>query len=420
MNKKGLKDLIKINKAEAEQFRESGRKKTKKYLKKLNSVVKVFLVVVIILGLLFIGAKQFANVSMSNINDWVKGIFLKSSPGEGYPYTVSDKGVIQSELVGPYLALVEKDKLLFLNSHAKDIFTYEHNFVDPVLKTKNGRAVFYCEGTSDFVITSSSEILYGYDKTANVLDGGIITADIGRKGNVAFVTWSDEFACKISVYNQKLKEVFYFGFSSGRVVDLSLSDDGQYLCAAVIDAQNATLFTRLMVFDLSKSEPISDIKLDNQTAVNIEFLSGSNIELITMSSVYAYDFRSDSEPDQTIDFSGSDIDKAAYDPSGGRVSIAIKQYASNRDTVFLFNSSGTKYKTREIDAVKSISRSSKYTVCLTDHKIFCIKNSSRQLFEIDLNVNVDDVLVDSGKMFVFSGNQIYKVGLSRFTNFEIN
>lgn len=419
MKKQELKNLIKINQAEAEQFKDSSKKKTKKIVNKLSKVLTVFLVIVILLGLLFIGAKQFANVSMSNMTDWVKGIFLKASPGGGYPYTVTGD-LIQSENVGPYLALVEKDKLVFLNSHAKDIFSYEHNFVDPVLKSKNGRSVFYCEGTTDFVVTSSSEILYGYDKTANVLDGGIITADIGHKGNIAFVSWSDEYACKISVFNQKLKEVFYYGFSSGRVADLSLSDDGKYLCAAVIDAENATLFTRLMVFDLSKSDPVADIKLSSQTAVEIEFLSGKNIELITLSSVYSFNFASDSEPEKTLDFSGSDLDKVAFDSSSSKSSLAVKEYSSNRDTIYLSNKLATKFKTGEVDTVKAVSRSSKYTACLTDHKIYCLKNSSRQFFEIDLNANVDDILVSYSKMYIFSGDQIYRVGLSRFTDFEVN
>lgn len=419
MNIKNLMSKIKINKAEAEQFKNKGKEKTSELLEKAVKLLKIFLVVIIILGLFFMAAKQFANVSMSNMTDWVKGIILKSKPGEGYPYTISDNGVIQSEIVGPYLALVEKDKLVFLNSHAKDIFTYEHNFVDPVLKSKNGRAVFYCEGMTDFIITSSSEILHGYEKTSKVLDGGIITADIGRKGNVAFATWSGEYSCKISVFNQNLKETFYYGFSSGKVADISLSDDGKYLCAAVIDAENATLFTRLMVFDLSKSDPVSDVKLLDQTGVDIEFLSGKSIELVTLSSVLNYNFASDKEPEIILDFSGNELQNVSFDSSGGKLSLAVKQLSSSYNTMYLFNSSGLKYKTTEVVSTKAVSRSSNYTCCLTDYKLLCLKNNSKKLFEIDLNVNVDSILVNNNHMFIFSGNQIYRVGLSAFTDFKI-
>ena len=420
VKKSDLNSFVKINKNEAEQLKKAGKEKGASIFKKLSKVLMIAVVVAVVLSLVVIGAKRFANVSMSTVTDGIKGLVLKASPGEGFPYDIGGNTLVQSEIVGPYLALVEKDKLVYLNSHAKDIFKFEHNFVDPVLKTKNGRAVFFCEGTKDYVVTSSSELLYSLDKTADTLDGGIITADVGSKGNLAFATWSNEYACKISVLNQKLKKVFYYGFSSGRVVDLSLSDDGKYLCAAVIDAQNATIFTRLMVFDLSKSDPVSDIRLDSQSGVDVEFLSGTNIELITLSALYRYNFASKKDIVTTLDFSGNDLDKMTIDVPSGRCSLAIKQFSSNSDTVFLFNSSADKYKTVQTDSVKAISRSSKYTVCLSDYKMYCIKNSSRKLFEINLETNIDDILVDGSSAYVFTGNRIYKLGLSHFTKFEIS
>lgn len=420
MKKPNLNSFVKINKDEAQRLKEKGREKSKNIMPKVLKILTVLVATVIIISLALLGAKRFAGVSMSNVTDWFKGIVLRASPGEGFPYSIEGDVLVQSENVGPYLALVEKEKLVYLNSHAKDIFKYEHNFVDPVLKTKNGRAVFYCEGSKEYVVTSSSDLLYNTDKTADTLDGGIIIADVGSKGNLAFATWSDKYACKISVLDQKLNTIFYYGFSSGRVVDLSLSDDGKRVCAAVIDAQNATIYTRLMVFDITKSEPVRDIKLDAQSGVDIEFVSSKDIELVTLTSMFRYDYSSKNPPKKIFDFSGNDLDKVAFDSSSRNFSLAVKQFSSNSDSIFLFKSNSDNYKVAQTDTVKAVSRSSKYTVCLTDHKIYCIKNSSRKLFEIELNTNVDNVLADGNKMYVFTGNEIYKLGLSGFTKFEID
>ena len=412
---------IKVDRQEAEHLKENAKKKVKKFSFKLHRVIKIVLVVIIILSLFFTSAKMFANVTMSNMTDWVKGIFLNASPGDGYPYEISSESVLQSETVGSYLALVENDKLVYLNSMAKEIFTLEHNFVSPVLKTRNGRALFYCADTTSFIVTSSSEILFDMQDTEDVLPGVIVTGDIGQRGNIAFACWSDECVCQINAYDQKLKREFCYNFSSGRVVDLCLSPDGNYLAAAVIDAKDAALFTRLMIFDLSKSEPVSDQILENQTAVDIEYLSGKNVELLTLTSLYNYNYTfSSSKPEQILDFSSNSLQAYDFDCSSKCFSIAVSEYVSSTSKVYFVKPNGKKYKTLDLNGLKKLQCGNKYTAALTEDAIYCINSNGKIRCEIPLEANVDDVLCSTSKLFAFAGVKIYKVSISHRTKLELN
>lgn len=405
------RDLIK-------DLQNDSKDKIKMASRKMAKPLKIILVVLVVLSLLFICANQFANVTMSNMTDWIKGIFINMSSGEGYPYEITSEEIIQKDVIGPYVAVVQNDRLVYLNSRAKKILEYEHNFINPVFKTKNKRAIFYCADTTNFIVTSSSDVLYDLNETSKLLEGAIITADIGSNGNLAFANWSSDCVCQINLYNNKLKREFYYNFSRERVVDLSLSDNGNYLCAVLIDAKNASLYSRVVVFDVTNPEPIFDRKLENEVAVDIEFLSENKIELLTMSSLYTFKYNSKKEMEKTLDFSSNQLLKYSFEDSSRRCSVAISEYSSNSGIIYGISPNGkSKYKVK-VNGLKKLTRGSKYTVALTNNTLYCIKNSGRIKCEAELSANVDDVVVNGNYMYVFSGNTIYRLKISRWTNFD--
>lgn len=413
-----FKEYIKVDKNEAEKLKIQAKKKRQVVLKKLTKPAKILLVTVILLSLAFLSAKKFANVSMSNMTDSLKGIFLNSAKGEGFPYDITDN-YIQSEAIGSYLAVVGDKRLVYLNANAKEIFSFEHNFISPVFKTKNSRGLFFCEGSTNFIVTSCSEILYDLKATKNLLDSSIVNADIGQKGNIAFVNWSKESSCEINVFNNSLEKIYSYSFSSGRVLDISLSNDGKYMCAALIDAENAKIFTRLLVFSLESPKPLIDYKIKDETAFSIEFLANNNIVLSGLSKLYTFRFLKDSAPKVLIDYFGGSVQNFAYDSLSGRESLAVSEYISASSKIYLINSQRQKYKSFNVNALKSMSRNKKYTLCLTDGGVFCVKNNGKVKFRTDESISADEVVVSGSRFYIFSGNKIYSFGISRWTKVQI-
>lgn len=417
MKKPGFKK-ISVDKKLINELQTASKNKLKNASKKMVKPIRIILVVLLAISLFFICAKQFANVTMSNMTDWVKGIFINMSSGEGYPYEITSEEVIQKDVIGPYLAIVENDRLVYLNSRAKEVFKYEHNFINPVFKTKNKRAIFYCADTTNFIVTSSSEVLYDMNDTSKTLEGAIITADIASNGNLAFANWSSECVCQINVYNNKLKREFYYNFSKERVVDLSLSDNGDYVCAVLIDAKNASLYSRVLVFDITNPKPIFDRRLENDVAVDVEFLSGNKIELLTMSSLYSFNFNSKKEMKKELDFSSNQLLKYDFEESSKRCSLAISEYSSNSGNIYGISSNGKNTYSVKVNGLKKLSRGSKYTAALTNNTLYCIKNSGRVKCEAELLTNVDDVVVSGNYLYVFSGNMVHRLKISRWTSFD--
>ena len=409
---------IKIDKNEATKVRTSFINVLKKNSPKIFALLKVLAVIVIVVSLIFISAKSFANVTMSNITESIKSVFVNFGSGDGYPYEISEDGAIQTENIDSYLAVVESDRLVYLNSTAKEILKFEHNYTEPVLKTRNGRGLFYNRGSKDFVVTAKSELLYTQEDTSKVLKGQIITADIGHRGQLAFATWSDEGVSRVSVFDSSLREKFYYVFSTGRVVDLSVSKNGKFVCAAVIDAENAQLYSRIVVFDVTSSKPVVDKKIVGETAVDVEYISKREISVLTLSSYFYIDSENGEISPGNISFENGIIEEYSFDTESHESSLAISVYGGNSCEVKGFSSSGKEKFSNQVDGVRKITRSDKYTAVLTDSKIYCYKDSGKLKSEISLPVNVDDIQLNGKKMYIFSGNKVYRLKVSKWNEFN--
>ena len=83
-----------------------------------------------------------------------------------------------------------------------------------------------------------------------------------------------------------------------------------------------------------------------------------------------------------------------------------------------FSSSGKENFSNQVNGVRKITKSGRYTAVLTDSKIYCYKDSGKLKSEIDLPVNVDDIQLNANKLFIFSGNKVYRLKVSKWNEFN--
>ncbi len=377
--------------------------------KKLNFTARIIIVVVTVLSIVFIATSIFSNITLSNMTDTVKAFFLSLKRGPGYPYELSMGSPEKTDVIGSYLAVVDDSNVVLLSKTAKEILRHDTTYTNPDMKVSNGRALVYNRGTSAFLVFGQSDLLYDNTQTSGLLDGGIITASIGKKGNFAFATWSDEGTSKFTVLNKKLGVDFYYVFGKDRILYTALSDNGKYGVCAAFGVENATYYSKVYIFDFKKAEPVHVLKYDGETVVQIDFINNKSISVVTdlKRRVISIDKGSESN---VVDYSTHSLNSMDFDANSKRSVVCYSKYGSTSNVIHGFDKRGKQsFCIDNVENVKDIECNSKYVAVLTGETILCYDYKGRLKSTITLTFNVDSIEMISKDLYLFSGSNVYKV-----------
>ncbi len=370
---------------------------------------KVLLAVVVAVSIIFIAASSFSNVTFSNITGTIESFFLNLKKGEGYPYECSTDGPEKALPIGSCFALIDDSHVVFLNKTAKEILSFDTTYTNPDMSVSNGRSVIYNRGTSAFVVTGQSDVLYDSNDTKDKIKNGIITADIGRNGSIAFATWSDDGVSKFTMLNKKLSPEFYYVFGSERILCVTLSDNGRYGACAVFGTENADYYSTVYVFDFNKEEPIKKVKYVGETVINLDFLSNKKLNVITDLKRRVVNVK-DKNDENVVDYSAHTLVSVDFDSSSKRGAVCYSKYGSTLNVVHGFYKNGKESCLIDnLKNVKNITCNSSLIAVLCEDKVFFYNYSGNLKGQVDLTFNIDSVKMDSSYLYLFSGSNIYRV-----------
>lgn len=392
----------------------------KRVAKKINIgfIGKISLVVVAAISIIFIVASSFSNVTFSNVTGAVESFFLNLKKGDGYPYECSAEGASRTDIISSYLAILDDTNVIFLNRTAKEVLRYDSTYTNPEIDISNGRALVYNRGSSAFSVTGQSDILYETADTDGVLKDSIITAAIGKKGNLAFGTWTDDGTSKFVALNKKLGTEFYYVFGSDRVLSVALSDNGRYGACAVFGAENATYYTIVHIFDFNQADPIKSVKYSGETVVSLEFLRNKTLNVVTDQKRRVISV-SDEAEENIVDYSSHTLVSVDFDDVSKKSVLCYSKYGSTSNVICAFYKNGKEScRIENLENVKDISCDSKQIAVLTDSEVLCYSYRGNLKTTISLTFNVDSIELDSSGLYLFSGSNVYRTKTGRDSTFE--
>ncbi len=370
---------------------------------------KIILLILTAVSIVFVAASSFSNVTFSNITGFFEAIVLNAKKGDGFPYESSVDGISKTDSIGSYLAIIDDSNVIFLNKTAKEVLRYDTTYTSPDMVVSNGRSLIYNRGTTAFTVTGQSDVIYKTADTADCIDEPVVTANIGKKGNLAFGTWSTEGTSKFVALNKKLGTEFYYVFGNDRVLYVTLADNGRYGACAVFGAENATYYSDVYVFDFNKSEPIKKVRYSGETVIRIDFLGNSKLSVITDLKRRVIETDSDTQ-ENVVDYSAHDLISVGFDVKSKRSVVCYSKYGSSLNVISAFYKNGKEScKIEDVENVKNVSCTSNLIAVLTDSKVLCYNYSGKLKCTIDLTFNVDSIQLTKSGVYLFSGSNIYRV-----------
>ncbi len=120
------------------------------------------------------------------------------------------------------------------------------------------------------------------------LGNDIISAKITKKGCAAFVTDTDGYKAKVTVFNKRGREVYAWNSGTGYITDIELSNNGRYLVAAQLITEGDTTDTRYQFIDTSRGEVIKTVEHKNEVCAELRFISSDRLIAVGDNNISAF------------------------------------------------------------------------------------------------------------------------------------
>ena len=174
--------------------------------------------------------------------------------GENFPLNISGGIDYQVGNLNGYLAILS-DAYIYIYTEDGELYEErQHAYANAMLQTSGKKALIYESGGNKFRIDNKRKNLY-----TKKMEQNIIFARISENGNVAVITTSDTYICKLTVFDDSGEEI-YSRNCVERVIDLTFNEDGTGCILATSDAADGEIISKIISvsFDSKKDKWTSD------------------------------------------------------------------------------------------------------------------------------------------------------------------
>lgn len=172
-----------------------------------------------------------------------------------------------------YICLFRRKTIEFYNKVGTKVGEIETN-INNAKFASAGRYLAICEQNGkEFYLIDGKEKVY-----ENEVDGTISQINVSRSGFVSVVLSNNSYKSIVSVYNKEGKEIFKTNLVTSRVVDVSMSQDSQYLAIAEVDISGILTKSTIQIvsIELAQTKPTEAIIYkyevpEGKLIINVEY-----------------------------------------------------------------------------------------------------------------------------------------------------
>ena len=300
-----------------------------------SRILKIIAVVVLLVMLFVMAVSQIRGTKLSNVRDSYNNFFSSVGGGGGFPYQVNSSNIKKVDVLNGDIYILYNDRSVAIDGSAKELRSFDHSFATPALSMSPDRVLIYDRGGNAFRVENRTESLYE-GKTS---DGeNIITASIGKKGNIAFGTLSGSATSRLTVWNSTYdKKAFVWNCSDYSITSTALSDNGKYVAVSVMGAKDGETYSKIYVFDFEYSDPVSETEYPGTAMLAVNFSDNDTVVGVGDNKIA---FLKNLEKNTEIEYGTSSLSTFTFSPNGRTVLVLAEYGSQNHQLLRCYTGNG--------------------------------------------------------------------------------
>lgn len=318
-----------------------------------------------------------------------------------FPLEVNGDSEYQLKYSDETVFLLSDAYIYYYNTDGGLIKKRQHAYTNSVLNVSNGNAIIFESGGDEFTVENEDSVMY-----TKTLGENIMFARLSGEGYAAVVTTSGNYACELTVYDDKGKEI-YNRKCVERVNDISFIDDSKGCIVSYVGAENGSLVTTVQKLDFSESgekwtsPAVEVLGLDTYGYSDGAFVLGiTACAYVDNSGEITSYYRYDGE------FAGGDS-------SGGKSAVIINDDDRRKYTMALFAEGGKESVTVELDSpLKDVD--------VFDGLAYVMSEDEIRAYDFDGTLRSTAEISDSYDSFRRSEDYIFLMGYNKVDRIDYN
>ncbi len=348
-----------------------------------NRILRIAAIVILILMLLVIAASRIGGTRLSGVRDSYNNFFSSVGGGGGFPCQVNSSAIEKVDVLNGDIYILYDDRTVTLDGSAKEIRSFEHAYATPGLSLSPDRALVYERGARRYRVENRTEILHSGETEKGE---ELITASIGKKGNIALGTLSGSASSRLTVWNSTYTEQqFVWNCADYTITSTALSDNGKYAAVSVLGAKDGETYSKIYVFDFEYSDPVSETEYPGTGILSVNFSDNDTVVGVGDDKLV---FLKDLKKNTEIEYGTSSLSAFTYSPDGHTVLVLAEFGSSNQQLLRSYSGSGRlAFEEPYADPIKAVYASdTRISVLTRDYAdIYGLGGSRRRAREVGPN-----------------------------------
>ena len=368
--------------------------------KKIFKIMRIPVVILAVAAALFLSARLMGNVAVSNITDGIRQVKTVFAKGGGYPYSLDTFNFKKADAIGSGVITVNNDSTVVLNSSADELFNMQIKPGSRVI-TQNGRALIYGTASNEVILQSRTEKLGSITEESSV-----VVAALADNGSFATSHASEKHQSILRVYNSRFKNVFQWNCSQERVADIALSRNGRNLAVAAVGAENAEIYTRIIIFNIGDTEPKADVKFSGTMFFDVVYTASGKIIAAGDNKTVVLNKKGETV-DETV-YAEDSILAVCSDDSGNTV-VCYEEFGGAKTGIARYSRSGKKTCSVVVDGIPDcVAAEGGRIAVASGNEIVVYSQNGKEVKRIETENAVESVFIASGTVYTVGGGAIYK------------
>ncbi|MBO5230902.1 MAG: hypothetical protein J6B52_05740 [Clostridia bacterium] len=368
--------------------------------KKIFKIMRIPVVILAVAAALFLSARLMGNVAVSNITDGIRQVKTVFAKGGGYPYSLDTFNFKKADAIGSGVITVNNDSTVVLNSSADELFNMQIKPGSRVI-TQNGRALIYGTASNEVILQSRTEKLGSITEESSV-----VVAALADNGSFATSHASEKHQSILRVYNSRFKNVFQWNCSQERVADIALSRNGRNLAVAAVGAENAEIYTRIIIFNIGDTEPKADVKFSGTMFFDVVYTASGKIIAAGDNKTVVLNKKGETV-DETV-YAEDSILAVCSDDSGNTV-VCYEEFGGAKTGIARYSRSGKKTCSVVVDGIPDcVAAEGGRIAVASGNEIVVYSQNGKEVKRIETENAVESVFIASGTVYAVGGGAIYK------------
>lgn len=354
----------------------------------------------------------FANrdkLTWDNISTWWTYDVLGNA-GEGYPVDIIGSEVTPGNFTVSQgrVAYSSDTSFITLNSTGREVANLQIRYSKPIMKSADNKFLTFGLGSTGFQIQNFDSKLYSGEA-----ESGIYTGDIASNGVYCLVTEGNGYLSELYVFSKNNNRIYKYSFSEYYITSVALNNDGSGCVACGVTSNKGAVSTGVYILDFNTEKPVAIYKIDNDSAVDCEYLNNDRIAIVGQTASYVV--KTGDEKYITVSYNDKTLANYCFNPDTNSFALALSKSGDGRSCVLQnYNNNGE--MTTEIDtdlAAESLSVYKGNIAVLDGNTAYVYNKNGTQLYKYDTGTG-------SKKLVLTSANTAYVLSVNQIRLFDFN